>query len=228
MVPLQVVAVLLQGTVVLHRVQECGARDAGVQCIAQVGDGAQQAHGGRAARLARFHQYCFEAMGREAFGRDRARKAAADHGDTAQASAGRLRPSLPVAGEHLVLVAEARAPFDVEAGTGKCRAHAARDGPCRHGRARCGEACQFTHHFGRPYPGVPLGREAIEKQRIRASDELRKAFGRIAEHHREDHVAAIEMQAMESRDRGRPHLGEGERERGKLPERRQGGVCAIR
>ena len=131
--------------------------------------------------------------------------------------------------EHLALGAEAFALLDAEAGAGERRAHAAGHRPGGERRARGREPRELAHHLGRPHLGIPGGREAVEEERVGARLELRQQLARVARHQRELHAPAVELQAVEAGDRGRPHGEERRRERPQLLERREGlGEVAAR
>ncbi len=158
----------------------------------------------------------------EALRDQRAREARADDDRAAANAMGRRALALAMAGEHLALVAEALALVDAEPGAGQRGAHAARHRPGGERGPGDGHPRELAHHLGGPHLGIPRGGESVQEERVRACLQLRQQLARVARHQRELHAPAVELQAVEARDRGRPDRDESRGEGAQLLERREG------
>jgi hypothetical protein len=119
--------------------------------------------------------------------------AGADYGDAAPDESRRWRCGAGQAGrQHLALVGEAGAPFRCETGGRETAPHLAGDGPAGQRGTGCSEAPQLGNDVIAPQVGVPVGREAVEVDRVGGQRQLRQQVCGVAEAQRERRVAEVQ------------------------------------
>jgi hypothetical protein len=101
--------------------------------------------------------------------------AGADYGDAAPDESRRWRYGAGQAGrQHLALVGEAGAPFRCETGGRETAPHLAGDGPAGQRGTGRSQAPQLGDDVIAPQVGVPVGREAVEVDRVGGQRQLRQ------------------------------------------------------